>query len=230
MKKLLTIIIAIPISLGCFGQMTMNARHFTARLDTATAAPAEDNTISCTSDGIAYIASTVYEGYWEYDFRRTTGTTNTYIAILSEVNGASNQDNIRTYINVNEVFAVREYTGFTPTDYFETASAYTVANTWYRLRYERNTTLNEFFTGAIGDIRVLIKGGSFGTGSWTVIAPDSGTNPTSESAHNTSDYFLINFDTGDQLRDLDINGATINADDFTIGSGTYETSVNNDPL
>jgi hypothetical protein len=179
------------------------------------------STLTCNTAGAAHIADTSFTGVWEFDFSKPN-TASFVITFVCTSPDPSTDGALRVDLDGDELFRLVEtLEGIL----FSTTTGYTANDTtWYRVRIERNTTLNQYFTGAIKDVRVLIKGGAFGS-DFVVVSVASGANPaTPANVLTSSADFIIEAEAGVAIRDIDINGVRKNAGDFTVDSGSFTAS------
>ena len=79
---------------------------------------------------------------------------------------------------------------------FATAASYVATDwTWYRFQIVR---------AGGGVTTVSIKGGAFGTESWTEIVESSGSNPFTDNTTTTSAYMTIFMPTGSRIANIRI--------------------------
>lgn len=194
----------------------MNVMHFTSKLDVSAApAPQVDTVLSCTSSGIAYISNTAFTGVWEFDFYKDPGTALQLHFIAMTTNLGTNA--LRFALSSSESVSISERDG--GSTLMGTDAGYINGDTWYRYRIERNSSVNEYFTGGQYAIRLSILGGAYS--SWTVITVTTGTNPIEYNDELESLYFVFSVDSGDKIGNITINGVKKYCSDFTQTTGTY---------
>lgn len=88
---------------------------------------------------------------------------------------------------------LREHTPASASDHMLSATSYFDINTWYRFKVTRTKD---------GAMTAYIKGGDFGYDDWTLITPDSGTNPHTDTTYTTSSYIIITGDDGDRVANI----------------------------
>lgn len=121
----------------------------------------------------------------------------------------------------------------TSTTILGTAEGYINFDTDYRFLIWRNETVNQFVTGAIGTFVVYIQGKSKSITNKIYTIPNtnemelvdvsggSGTNPVTDNTYITSNYIVTDYDAGDQISKIEVNGNYISPYDFTVSTGTY---------
>jgi hypothetical protein len=183
-------------------------------------APAS-STLTCTVDGAAHIADSSFTGTWEFDFSKPAAGA-LILTFVCNSSDPSTDGALRIDMDGDELFRLVETLEGV---LFSTTTAYTANDaTWYRIRIERNTTINQYFVGAAKDIKVFIKGGAFGS-SFVAVSIASGANPaTPANVLTTSADFIIESNAGAAIRDIDINGVRKAASDFVTDSGTFVAS------
>lgn len=152
----------------------------------------------CTSAGTVAIPSDIAYGSGEFDvYKKEEGSTITIYFI---------SDKVGVYPDVNAYFfrldsaeAVRlmEYTGAAVTIITKSADSYVKNNTWYRIKWDR--TLD-------GEFHLYVKGGVFGNNGWTLVdvTGGGGSNPSIDTSHTESQYFVLDLNVGDRFANLTI--------------------------
>jgi hypothetical protein len=177
--------------------------------------------VFCTTSGTAYNTNTDAYGIWEFKVCKSPGTL--YDLDLISLNTTTQTNSYSFQIrNVNSL-RFRIFSAGAPTTIFETASGYVNDNTDYYIRITRNSSTDEYVTGAVGTFAIYIKGGAFGSSYILADATGGiGTNPVTNNTHTTSAYTLLDLDLGDQVRNYTINSTLQDFNDFTQSTGTYE--------
>ena len=121
-------------------------------------------------------------------------------------------DRIRLYAIINGAYTLLFITDL---NYIDTS------NNNYQYKWQRNETLDQYFTGAANSIRVSIKGGAFS--DWTVIdvTGGSGSNPVVNSAITEGKFLLEDNDAGDIISRISKDGQKYDLSNFIDGTGTY---------
>lgn len=211
MKRLFALLFGVV--LGC----TAIAQPYIHGVVASGGGPTGNDTLTCTAAGIAYIASTDTAGIWEFSIYNNTAATQYVNFIDSDNNNITNSGGLRfEIISSNAIRLVNSNIGVI----FATAASYVDDQVWYDIKIEENSTINEYFTGAAGTLLMSIKGGSFGA-SYVEVTEDTGNNPFTGNILSTSNYFVLDFDDGDRIAKVTINGTSYQYEDFTVGSGTY---------
>ena len=174
----------------------------------------EDGTLTCNTDGIAYIASTQAYGEWEFDFNKNGVSYCTHIIN----NAIPLDDGYAVGVNSNNsVFVGKITAGSLVAFCMLSSTSYVANNTDYRIKITRS--LDHHFTA-------YIQGGSFGE-SWTLVdASVSGNNPstTHDTDYTTSSYFVADLDAGDKISKIHLTNGNLDVRDFTISTGAFSTS------
>lgn len=92
-----------------------------------------------------------------------------------------------------ELLLLARSSGGSATTLFNTVASYLAINTWYRFRITRTLS---------GVISIYVKGGAFTSFTLISTAGGSGTSPTTDNTYTTSNFFVIDNDTGDQISDI----------------------------
>lgn len=176
-----------------------------------------------SSAGICYQESSQAYGIWEFDVYK--GADANYIQIHFIDDAIANSPDANGYfLHFNNAEALQLYRKGVVL--FSTVSSYFDNNAHYKIKVERNETLNQYHTGAIGSFKVYIKGGSFGTSYVAVdVSGGSGTNPVVDTTYTTSNYFVLDMDRGDGFGALKKDGviAQVHYDPLTNTGFTDET-------
>jgi lysophospholipase L1-like esterase len=106
------------------------------------------------------------------------------------------------------------------TTLYTSGAGYMTNDTDYWVRITRNSTLNEFVTGAIGTFAVYIKGGSFGT-SYILASVSGGSNPVTDNDFTTASYVMFDNDPHDKVSRLSIDSVERNMYNFTKTAGEW---------
>ena len=160
-----------------------------------------DKYLECTSNGVAYIQSKNIYGEYEFDICKKTSGTSYSISFISDKNdttvaSVANKYQIDSLSNEN----LRLNRGGT-INLFTTNSNYIEANTVYTIKITRSVD---------GEFTCFIRGGNFGN-TYTIIDTigGSGSNPIIDNTYTSSNYFVVDLDTGDLIDNIKItNGIT----------------------
>ena len=177
-----------------------------------------------TIAGTAYIENKEAYGTWEFDVKKEGDGNIYFIGFLNSdetFSGTNNGYDIA--IDANENLRLQRSTSGSRTNLLYTANSYIDLNTWYRIKVERNQTLNQYHTGAVGSFAVYIKGGDFGDDYVLVdTTGGSGTNPVVDDTYTTSAYSVVDLDAGDQVAGFMANNKIVDFHSFTEGTGAYD--------
>ncbi|MHA1952325.1 MAG: LamG-like jellyroll fold domain-containing protein [Candidatus Heimdallarchaeaceae archaeon] len=177
-----------------------------------------DAEIECTSDGTMYIKSDQVYGMWEFDFYKTDASS-FFLSFISDLTdylgGICSMAGYEIVIATNETFYLKKRASEdpSPTVLFSTASGYIDTSQWLNLKIYRNSITDEYVAGAVGTFGVFLNN--------TLMTADTGTNPVTDNTYTVSNYFVIEINNGDKVKDIKINDTSINLSKFTIGTGTY---------
>ena len=164
-------------------------------------------------DGVAYIPQDKAYGTWEFDTYLASGASGYLLSRFISDNNAGTSD--RYTLNLYRADGtIKFYKDATPL--FTTDTSYISTDTWYRFKIIR--TSDHHFT-------VYIKGGAFGWDDWIIVstAGGSGSNPTTsdDDDYPNSNYFVVNIDSGDKIRNLKIDGKSVKLSRAVQSSGTW---------
>lgn len=177
----------------------------------------EDGTLTCTTAGIAYIASTQAYGEWEFVINVDLGTEG-FKFIASTTAGG---DDYSLTIANGVLYLAKPGVA----NLFGTAAGYISYDTDYKIKITRNETTDQYGTGAKGTFYVYIQGGSFGESYQLIdVSGGSGTNPVTDNAYTISNYFVLDLDTADKISNIHLTDGNLDVRDFTVSSGAYSTS------
>lgn len=179
-SDLVSIIVPYPV-------FSSNGRYgFHAIAYTQTAVAGTVDEISITS-GHKYLV--------EYNLKLNSGASPS-VDLVSALAGTNLSNVARSVEGKNSHVFTATGTSIGVLRFYTTISAtdYEVSNLTIRRIYDAYT------------FATFIKGGSFGTDSWTLVDPTggSGTNPVTDSAYTTSEYFVTDLDAGDTFSNLKI--------------------------
>ena len=173
--------------------------------------------MKCEASGIIYNESDKAYGEWEFDIYKGLESNITKIFFIS-----SNEVDANSYSiwinNLERIMLHRDGIQLYYTDV-----GYLENNIFYTIKIIRNSYTDEFVIGTTGTFAVYIKGGSFGTSYVLVdVTGGSGTNPVTDNTYITSNYSVLDIDSGDKISDYYIDGVQENFINWTEGIGTYE--------
>lgn len=159
--------------------------------------------------GIIAIPSKSAYGTWEFDLYKGAGGNDIIIFPIADTSSILKLKGYEMMLTASEIFFVniKIVNGMDITANYS-ASSYIQNNTWYRIKMTRTTT---------GVFTVLIKGGNFtpttGYDGWTLVSTSGGygTNPVTDTAHTTSNYFVLDLDVGDRITNIEITQGVIAA-------------------
>lgn len=193
----------------------------------------------CDVAGVAYADQTdAYGLVFDGIVNKKLDASNTLVVFINQNNLPANSSiGYALQIRASESIRFLRITGTGNSTLFETIASYTIINTDYRYLVFRNETLNQFVTGAIGTFVVYIQGKTKPITTTKYLVPNlaemelvavtggSGTNPITDNTYTISNYFVIDFDEGDQTRGININGDGISPADFTVDTGVYSIII-----
>jgi hypothetical protein len=170
------------------------------------------------STGI-YQASTVAYGTWEFlNVYQEAKGDRIELGFIDSDTDITNVGGYRLRLHTtNQIDLIVSGVSFI----FSTAADYFQPETYYDIKITRNSTLDEYYPGAIGTFAVYIKGGSFGS---TYVLVGSGT----DNSVTTSVYLNIEFNSatvGAHLYGININDSRIDMTNFTNLVGTHATPM-----
>jgi hypothetical protein len=188
----------------------------------------EGKGLDCTTSGLVHISST--NAYGEWEFEGNTLFQDGYI-FISDNTGYPTNDGYYLTINGSGRLSLVSKVGGGASAIFGTADNFITDSTFYGFRITRNSTINEFVTGAIGTFAVYIKGGIYGDDYVLVdVTGGSGSNPVTNNTITTSSYSVFDKDAGGTIRYYTRNGTLLDTRDFTQTTGEYVvTSELEDP-
>lgn len=177
--------------------------------ESATVTPYINDVLTCTSSGTAYISSTVAYGTWEWDFYKGADANTCDMVFISDGTSYNYSNDYNTrFKSTEQVYLLKDGTTL-----MVTASAFVNNEQWYHIKITRSES--NVFTYYLDGVLLDVSGGS-------------GTNPVTDSQYTESTYFLLDVDTGDKIRNLQINSTDYtNLNDFVgTGTGTYTVTDN----
>ena len=147
----------------------------------------------CASDGTTLKASNQAYNIWEFDLYKGADLNLTNIRIIQSGSG---DDFYLIQVNSNERIGFYRKS----TKLMSTTNSFIDNNTWYKIKVTRNSSINEYVTGAVGTFAIYIKGGSFGNEYVLIdVSGGSGTNPVLDNTYTTSNFFKVDTDAGDRI-------------------------------
>ncbi len=175
----------------------------------------------CKTAGTSYIESEQAYGVWEFDVRKGGGA-NTSVAIFNASvvgnRATTGQNGYYVLFSTTEAIYLGIINNGIPSGLFNTAASYINNNTDYRIKITRNSTTDEYVTGAVGTFAVYIKGRDgypLSGDDWELI--DTATDNT----YTTSAYFVNDLDASDTISNVKLE-SPINTFDFINGTGVCE--------
>jgi hypothetical protein len=160
--------------------------------------------LECVTAGVIALPSKQAYGSWELDWYK--GADANTIAVYFTNNGTSVYPLTKQahLVNIagNEQIILYSNNMASLGTVFSTVASYFNYNTWYRLKITRSVT---------GVFTVYIKGGAFGSASWTLISTlgGSGTNPGTNNTYTTSEYFVMDLDPGDRITNIQLTDGIV---------------------
>lgn len=145
--------------------------------------------LECTSAGIIALQSKQAYGTWEFDLSKNA-TQPVFSIISSDVSGGAGTG-YQTFFLANGDF---RFNLSGASILFSTGANYLTNLNTYRVKITR--TLD-------GEFTTYIKGGTFGNAYVLVdVSGGSGLNPVTENTYKTSNYIVLDLDTGDQFTNI----------------------------
>ena len=236
MKKLLLILFVLP--LFTFGQFALESPYRVIPNDIASwtqgtgtyvnGGTGAEAYIQCSVAGTYYIQSNQAYGEWYFDlYKGADANTSIVKPIIDVLTAYPTYKSYQLYFDDNEAVKLWRVNLSGILTMTQSANSYISINTWYSIRITRTSA---------GVFTTYIKGGAFGN-EWVKVSVSSGTNPYTENTFTTNNYFVIDLDAGDRIRNVKFsNGTTYSkslttpyriipndASQFTAGTGTYTT-------
>jgi len=150
--------------------------------------------LQCSVAGTIAIPSKSAYGEWEFAWYKGA-EDNSFVAyfIADNTNATPDPSYRLDILNTESVRLLERSGGFVVL--FATAAAYIANLTWYKIKIMR--TLD-------GEFTVYIKGGAFGD-TYTLTATNPpGNNPVTDNTNKTSEYFILELDSGDRIALINI--------------------------
>lgn len=163
-----------------------------------------------TSAGTAAIQSKQAYGEWEFSVYKGADGNNVSVPFIhSEKSSAASGNNYEIRLNTDERLVLNK----DDSNVSYTATNYISNNTWYRLKVARLQSEGTFAsivssmttTYPADTFAVFIKGGEFGD-EYTLVdtTGGSGSNPVTDSTYTTSEFVVLDLDSGDKFTNLKI--------------------------
>jgi len=151
--------------------------------------------LECTGLGHISIQNKQAYGIWEFDIKKTAGSTN-IIEFISDKQNTTGDSGYAIYTSGDNEIALIKRTAGASTTLMASANGYILPNIWYRVKIERTI---------YGSFSIYIKGDSFGN-NWTLVSTTggSGTNPVTDNTYNASNYFTIKLNSGNKIANIHI--------------------------
>jgi len=152
--------------------------------------------IESVADGVISTQSKSAYGTWEFEVYKGADANVSRIQFIDDNKTGGDAGGYDFRLENNETIKLAK-TGVAVL--FETAASYIQNNTWYKVRITR--TLD-------GEFTVYIKSDEDNNfEDWTLVDPTggSGTNPVTDTAYTTSNYFVPDLDTGDRIKNIKIS-------------------------
>ena len=190
----------------------------------------EDGTLTCDTSGIAYIPSTQAYGEWTFDFYKDSETSTLYVKFISPDHDLISWAGDWTFsVTASEHIYLFESGNLR----MATVASYIDIDTQYSIKITRNSTPGEFGAGVVGTFYLYAKsngkiGTAYPSGSSSWIKVDLtgglGINPLTNNINITSNYFVLDFDATDKIRNIHTTDGNLDVRDFTVSTGAYTTS------
>ncbi len=156
----------------------------------------EEKYLQNSTAGVISTPSTKAYGTWEFSLYKGGASNSFYSGFISDSNAAEIASNGYSLIFYSDegIWFYKNNIG-SENLLNNTAASYFAINTWYRLKVTRTTA---------GVFTFYIKGGAFGSESWTLVdvTGGSGTNPVTNNTYTTSAYFVNDLDASDRIDNI----------------------------
>jgi len=150
--------------------------------------------LECTASGTVAFPSKQAYGTWEFDLYKGADANNLNVALISnKILGYPNINGYWFLAYSDERLYIMKTSSPTGSTVMRTTTAYFKINTWYRVKITRTLS---------GEFTLYIKGESFGSDYFLVDSLDLGTNPATDTTYTTSEYFIMDLDTGDRIANI----------------------------
>ena len=146
--------------------------------------------IRCVTDGSLSLEDNSAYGTWEFDVYKG-GNYNVIDLYFVSDTKETTQNGYRVFIDSSERVKTAVASGGTSTTQGVSVAGYVSNWVWYRLKITRDLS---------GTTTTYIKGGSFGTTSWTLIP--GGNNPYTSTTTTNNTWLVISLDTDDQITNI----------------------------
>ena len=148
----------------------------------------------CKAPGIISIPSNQAYGSWEFDYYKGNDNSRVEVDFIADRIGTEqNQNGYYFTDNSNELIGIVESSIDSTNDVMCTEHGYTSTNgVWYRIKIVRNI---------YGSFSTYLKGGSFGS-DYEPLSIAEGTNPAINNRYISSDYFVLDLDSGDRISNI----------------------------
>lgn len=176
-----------------------------------------------TTGGTAYKENKQAYGTWEFDLYKNATANVIFIPFIADRIDTVNASNGYYIASSGNIIVLARNNVGSHNNLLVTADPYIDINTWYRIKIQRNQTLNQYHTGAVGSFAVYIKGGDFG-GEYVLVDVTGGlgSNPVVDNTYTTSAYSVLDLDAGDQVAGFMANNKIVDFHSFTEGTGKYD--------
>lgn len=152
-----------------------------------------DNSVICTSTGVAYFENNQAYGEWYFDMY---WLSNGYFSVyFLQKTTTFREEGYEIQIRVSPAGQYLLIKCNVSCTILQAASAFFTSATWKQFKVTRDAT------------------GLFSTytkvnGVWTLIPVTSGTNPTTENTNQTGNYFIVGMGTGEKIRNIRFKPST----------------------
>ncbi len=165
-----------------------------------------------SSNGTSYVTQKEAYGTWEFDLDKNDTSNTSLIYFISDGSDISNTNGYSLSFDSDERVRLSKITNGTLNSLMHSKTSYIVVDTKYRIKIIRSLS---------GKFTVYIKGGSFGWHEWTLLISVYGSNPVVDNTYTISNYFVVDLDNGDKVRNLKINDKPIKLSNAIQNSGTW---------
>lgn len=156
--------------------------------------------LSCTGAGTIAIPSQQTYGTWEFGLYKGNTLNTSVVEFISTTNDYSTDKGYTYQIYSDEdVYLTRRNKPSATTDILRSTGSYVANSTYYKVKITRSTA---------GVFTVLMKGGALtptaGYDGWHLVSTSGGggTNPSTDTTYTTSNYIVLDLDSGDRIFDI----------------------------
>ena len=154
--------------------------------------------LECTSAGTMAIQNKQAYGTWEFYWYSGGASNFTVIYFVGDELGDYNTNaGYLAYMNPDEQVYLKKSDGIGEvTTLFYTTTSYIENFIWYKIKIVRTSA---------GQFSTYVKGGVFGSTYVLIdVTGGTGTNPVTDNTYTSSNYFVLDFDVGDRIANIEI--------------------------